>query len=382
MLRFLSVFASVFFLSINFGAVLYVNSTLLRQHFDTETTSALFVLGAVGNILLFLITPKLIEIFGKRFLLLAFLFVLALSTLTLGLSSDPSVVATAFLAYSNVFFIIYYVFDIFLEEVSRDKKTGETRGLYMSVINLGILLGPFILSRISADENLAPVYLAAALAVLPAILISIFDLHSRSQKWHGLHKHHALLPLRLWWRTKSLRRSTIAKFVLEIFFGIMVVYVPIYLHENIGFQWQELGVMFTIMLLPFVILEWPAGKLADHFIGEKEMLILGFILMAGSLAVMPVLGKTFVAWTTILLVSRIGASLVEVMTDSYFFKHVSGEDIRLISIFRLVRPAGIIAGTIIGAVAITFLPIEMMFLILIAVVFAGLKSALALRDTL
>src|SRR3989344_7668777 len=124
MLRFLSVFASVFFLSINFGAVLYVNSTLLRQRFDTETTSALFVLGAVGNILLFLITPKLIEIFGKRFLLLAFLFVLALSTLTLGLSSDPSVVATAFLAYSNVFFIIYYVFDIFLEEVSRDKKTG------------------------------------------------------------------------------------------------------------------------------------------------------------------------------------------------------------------------------------------------------------------
>ena len=67
MLRFVSVFVSVFFLSINFGAVLYVNSTLLAEFFSPEMVSALFVLGAVGNILLFLIAPKLIETVGKRF---------------------------------------------------------------------------------------------------------------------------------------------------------------------------------------------------------------------------------------------------------------------------------------------------------------------------
>src|SRR3989344_8993776 len=175
MLRFVSVFVSVFFLSINFGAVLYVNSTLLAEFFSPEMVSALFVLGAVGNILLFLIAPKLIETVGKRFLLLVFLILALGSTFILSTATEAWAVAVSFLLYSSVFFVIYFVFDIFLEEVSRDTKTGEIRGLYMTVLNLGIMLGPIILALISVDNNLAPVYLASAVMLVPPILISIFD---------------------------------------------------------------------------------------------------------------------------------------------------------------------------------------------------------------
>src|SRR3989344_1814842 len=380
MLRFVSVFVSVFFLSINFGAVLYVNSTLLNGFFSPEKVSVLFVLGALGNILLFLIAPKLIETIGKRFLLLVFLVLAAGSTFILSTATEAWVIAISFLIYSSIFFIIYYVFDIFLEEVSKDTRTGEIRGLYMTILNLGILLGPVILALFAVDGNLTPIYIVASFALVPPILVGIFDLHSKTQEWHGLHKHHALLPFRLWWRTKSVRRATLAKLVLEIFFALMVIYVPIYLH-GLGFEWSELGVMFTVMLLPFVILEWPAGKLADKLLGEKELMIVGFILMGGALIAMPSLGKVFLAWTAVLLVSRIGASLVEVTAESYFFKHVDESDTRLISIFRLARPAGVIGGAVLGAALLHFISFENIFYVLAVIVFFGLKESLALRDT-
>ena len=382
MIRFLSVFISVLFLSINFSAVLYVNSTLLSQFFSRETVSVLFVLGAVGNILLFLIAPKLIEKIGKRLLLFFSLILAAASTIGLALGDTPVLVATSFLAYSIIFFIIYYVFDIFLEEVTRDTKTGEIRGLYMTVLNLGIMLGPIILALISVDNNLAPVYLASAVMLVPPILISIFDLHSKTQKWHNAHPHHHLLPFRLWWRTKSVRRVTLTKLVLEIFFAIMVIYTPIYLHSNLGFEWSELGVMFTIVLLPFVILEWPAGLLADRFFGEKEMMSVGFVLMGGALLIMPYLGPVFLIWTLVLLLSRVGASLVEVMSESYFFKHVDGQDTRLISIYRLARPVGIVIGSALGAVVLNLVSFQTIFLVLAIIALFGLKESLTLKDTL
>ena len=179
-----------------------------------------------------------------------------------------------------------------------------------------------------------------------------------------------------------MRRVTLTKLVLEIFFAIMVIYTPIYLHSNLGFEWSELGVMFTIVLLPFVILEWPAGLLADRFFGEKEMMSVGFVLMGGALLIMPYLGPVFLIWTLVLLLSRVGASLVEVMSESYFFKHVDGQDTRLISIYRLARPVGIVIGSALGAVVLNLVSFQTIFLVLAIIALFGLKESLTLKDTL
>ena len=73
MMRFGSIFVSTLFLSIHYGAILYVNSSLLGSFFEPNVVSMLFLAGAVGNIILFLFAPQLIEMFGKRLLLLILL---------------------------------------------------------------------------------------------------------------------------------------------------------------------------------------------------------------------------------------------------------------------------------------------------------------------
>lgn len=381
MIKFVPVFLVTIFVSLNYGAILYVNSSLLAGLFTQNIVSVLYLIGATASVLVSAFIAKFIEFSGKRALLV--IFILAASLGTIGLSFAQSTVLTAisFLLYTGVFFSIYYCLDIFLEELSKNTNTGEVRGIYVTMLNLGIIGGPIILTLLGQKETFQPLYLVATFLMVPALVIAIFFLKSREPKWHGMRHRHIFLPFKAWWKNKNLRGITLARFVLEFFFAFMVIYTPIYLNGTLGFSWQELGIIFTVMLLPFVIFQWPAGELADRFFGEKEILILGFLLMGGSLLFMPFIGKVFMAWLIVLLISRVGASFIEIMTESYFFKHVNAEETGLISIFRLTRPLSMFLGAALGILALTFVSFENIFLVLAVIVFIGLKESLGIRDT-
>ena len=383
MFRFVSVFIASFFLSIHFGIILYVNSSLLDSFFKPNVVSLIFLLGAIANIFLFLFASKLIRLLGKRLLLFISLSFILASTLVLALSTDARLVATFFILYTGFLPLALFCLDIFLEELSSDTKTGEIRGLYLTLLSLGIALGPLLLSFITSIENdLRHVYLAGAHLLIVPILLAIFSFKSHAPKAHQPYHHSPKLPFRAWWQNRDVRRVTLARFILEFFFTIMVIYVPIYLHTQIGFEWSELGIIFTVMLLPFILFEWPAGELADRLWGEKEIMSFGFFVTGMSLLVMPFLGKVFLGWMAILFISRVGASLIEVMTESYFFKKVVATDTGLISIFRLSRSVATVFGTLVAALTLSLFSFEKIFFVLAVVIFFGLKESLHIRDTL
>lgn len=379
MKKFILVFLTCFFLSLHSGAILYTNSSLLENFFSPAVVSFLFLLGAVGNIILFFYIPKLIRKFGNKSITTLFLIVSALSTFLMAVSSSPAVVAISFVLYSSLLTIVFYCLDIFLEEISDDTMTGEIRGAWLTIVHLGLIVGLITLSALSGvGDVLKPVYIAASLLFVPAIFFVLF--FQPDPEASGP-KHHSMLPFKAWWKMKSVRRATLARFSLEFFYTFMTIYTPLYLHTVLGFEWSVIGVIFAVALVPFLFLQWPAGKLADLFIGEKEILIVGFLFIGFSLLFMPFLSAGVVVWATVLFCSRIGASLVETMTDSYFFKHVNAEDVGLLSIFRLTRPASVILGSAAGAIALNFLSFDKLFYILAVVAFFGLKEALLIRDT-
>jgi len=157
----------------------------------------------------------------------------------------------------------YYCLDIFLEELSIDSKTGEIRGVYFTLVNVGITLGPLLVALLAVGNTLNLVYWAATLLLIPPILFAVFSF--KLKRGLKLRKEHVVLPFRKWWQSRDIRRVTLAKVVLETFFASMVIYTPIYLHSWLGFSWSELGIIFTVALLPFIFFEWPVGELADRF---------------------------------------------------------------------------------------------------------------------
>lgn len=380
MRRFIPVFTITFFLSLNFGAVIYINSSFLGQFFSTQMVSILFILSAVCNALLFIAAPGLLKYFGKERLLIFSLLILIAGALGLALSTTGMLAAISFVLYSSLLFIIYYLLDIFLEEMSVDSNTGEIRGLYLTCMSAGIAAGPILLLLLSLDGRLNRLYFIVSLLLVPPVLLAAY-LFVIGKPDRTLQRSKAL-SIRQWWYNRPLRAVTLVKVALEIFFTLMIVYTPLYLHSVIGFAWAELGVIFSVALIPFVILEWPAGELADRFWGEKEMMSVGFFITGITLLAMPFLDKNFLIWMVILFLSRVGASLIEVTSDSYFFKKIDSADTGLLSIFRLSRPVGIAAGALIGALSLSIFSFEIIFFAIAIVMFLGLREALMIKDTL
>ena len=150
--------------------------------------------------------------------------------------------------------------------------------------------------------------------------------------------------------------------------------MPIYLIQNIGFSWSEMGIILSIALLPFIIFQIPIGKIEDQKHDEKMLLIVGFLIMSISVAMMPfIVEKSFVFWAVILFVSRIGASIVEVSTETYFFKHVKSTNAGYISLFRMTRNMAFLVVPVIAGIAIYTMGIEYSWIVLSIMMLFGIR---------
>ncbi len=382
MLRLVPIFFSTVFISLNYGALMYVNSTYLGTYFQPLAVTILFFLGYILNIGLFFLTPALLARFSKERILFSFILITLGATYWLSIATDPFAIATAFVIYQGLMVMLYWCLDIFLEEKSENQYTGEVRGIYYTFVNAGIAAGPLIVTLLASIGDHRPLYKIAALILLLPLAMSWRGLKSQPH-WHAkLGPSKVSLSFRAWWRKRNIRAVTLARLILEIFYGVMVVYTPLYLHGVLGFEWGDLGIIFTVALLPFVFLEWPAGELADRLIGEKELMSIGFFITGTALLVMPFLGKNFLSWIMILFISRIGAALIEIMTETYFFKKISAEDTGILSIFRLVRPTGLMLGAALGCVVLYSFSFPAIFFALGIIILFGLKESLYLKDTL
>jgi MFS family permease len=377
MLRLVVIFIAVFFFSLHFAATLYINSSFLQHFFSLRAVGLLYVVGAIGNILLFLKAPALLNRFGIRKFLFIFLWLTLGSTVGAAYAFSAVDAGIFFIIYAVCAPMVYYALDLLLEERSPDRKTGEIRGIYLTLLNIAIAAGPLLITVMGTDGKFRAFYLAAAIILIPLFILIFFFLGRNFGRGYSGHS----LPFRLWWRRHSVRRVTVSRLILEFFYGMMAIYTPIYLHTHIGFSWTEIGIIFSIMLLPFILFEWPAGELADRKFGEKEIMSLGFFITLISLLFMPSLDKAIVAWTIALFCSRIGASFIEITTESYFFKQVSSRDMGLISIFRLARSVGLIFGAGAGALAIYLWPMSSIYFVLAIACFAGWRVSRRLVDT-
>ena len=183
-------------------------------------------------------------------------------------------------------------------------------------------------------------------------------------------------------QTRDLRSIFSLATLLHLFYSLAVVYAPIYLHETIGLSWAQLGIAFSFMLLPFIIFELPAGIIADKYLGEKEIMTLGFTILIISLILFfSVQSSSLLVWSLILFFSRIGASLVEAMRESYFFKIISAKNVGLINIFRTAQPLGYLIGTGLGTVILIFYPVQYIFPILALLLVSSYYFLWVMKDT-
>jgi MFS family permease len=234
---------------------------------------------------------------------------------------------------------------------------------------------------VSAEGSFWPVYaLSAFLSLLLIFLVWNILPHGKAPSFK---KIYFFSTVKNAWAKKDIFRIIVSNVLLHVFFAWMIIYMPPYLHNTVGFSWGEIGVLFTIMLLPYILVDIPLGVLADKTLGEKELLFAGFIILIVFTFPMGfVTEKSFFLWAFLLFMSRVGAGTIEIMIETFFFKQVEAGDGNLISLFRNGQPLAYIFAPALGSVFIFIGASEgFLFMILPALMLAGPLLASQLKDT-
>lgn len=377
-----SVYLLGFLFSLQVALPNYINSSYLGTLMPAGLVGIIYIVEAFLAIGGFLLLPWFLRKFGNFRVAIALLLVEIISLL--GLAIYQNIISVSFFMVTSIVTVTFlsFSFDIFLEGLSFDTSTGKTRGIYLTVVNLAWVFGPLLAGLILTNGDYFKIYFAAFLLLLPVFIIIRSTLGKFKDSVYQ--NSNPLVTLARVWNNKNIRNIFMSVFLLQFFYAWMTIYTPIYLHVNLGLPWSSIGIIFAIMLVPFVFVQFPAGRLADTRFGEKEMLSIGFIIIAlFTITMFFVAGVNIWLWGLILFATRLGAALVEIMCDVYFFKKVDNENANLISFYRMARPMAYIIGPLSGTLilGVLGLDIKYLFLILGFIMFFGLKFSLSIQDT-
>ncbi|MGB8816095.1 MAG: MFS transporter [Minisyncoccia bacterium] len=359
----------------------YINSTFLLKFISEKNIGFIYVFGSVITLTLFLFLPKILKKIGNYKLAVFLSTINILGLFGLSFLTNPLFLLISFIISLTSTTIIGFCLDIFVERNTDDRTTGKIRSFFLTSINLAWLFSPSIAGLIVGIADYSKIYLFSTILMLPVIILFITSLRKFQD---AEYKSFSILEtFKILLIDKNLFSITKLCFILNFFYSWMIIYIPIYLNTYIGFDWKEIGLMFSIMLLPFVFIEIPLGKLADTKFGEKEILSLGVLIIAVSVGIISFIDeKNFMLWALILLMTRIGASMTEIMSETYFFKKINSSDANILSIYRMMSPLAYIFGPIVASMLLYYsLDIKYLFIILGFIVLYGLKYSFRIEDT-
>lgn len=343
----LGAFVLTFLFTIHATPATYINSTFLAQFFGDQQIGWLYGLGAAAGLVSLWVGNRAARRWGNYRVVRTALQLNLVAVLGLAWAPNALVAGLSFALgfFSGV--AINFLIDIFVEAASRDQDTGKTRGWYLTAGNLAFIAGPAIASLILSDHQFYRVYLWGALFLTLALIFlrrRFADFEDPRYAEGGFRR--GLLRL---WQSSDLRRVFSSLFVLQTFYIWMIIYVPLYLTQRMGFEVHEVTLVMSVALLPFLILQEWLGKLADCCTGEKEFLTGGLAVMGlSTLALALIDSRSFAVWAAALFVTRIGAAMTESMIYSYIFRQIGAAETDTMQAFHSVRPVATLVAPVIA----------------------------------
>ncbi len=111
------------------------------------------------------------------------------------------------------------------------------------------------------------------------------------------------------------------------------------------------------------------------------MLMFGFFVASlATLALFFINNREVWLWALALFMTRVGAATIEVMSDSYFFKHIRPENEEYIGVYRSALPLAYVLGPLLALLILSYVPsFSFIYLVLGALMLCGVYLALTIR---
>lgn len=374
-------FVLSFLFAWNVALTAYINSTFLGNVLSAELIGFVFALGAILTLIGLEWIPNLLKKEGnvRTTSLLILLSVASLLGLHMSETLPVGMIVFLFVIYNSTNSLVAYCFDLFFEHFSHKETVGRERGLYLTVTNFAWLLAPLLSGFLISNAGFTFLYgIVGIIVSITGIIVVTGFKNFVDPNYDNVPVFKLLFSFD---RERNILHIITINFLLQFFYAWMVVYTPLYLSQELGLSFGAIGIIFTIMLLPFVLIQFPVGWFADKLWGEKELLAIGFLIIVGSTLAIPYVPNKLVLLGGILFLTRVGASMIEVMSETYFFKKVNEKEPKVLSLYRLMTPVAFILGPISGGLIIHYFGFEPLFAILASLLLIGIILSLRLHDT-
>ena len=374
------IYLAGFIFSLPIALMAYINSSYISTFIDEKFVGIIYALASIVSILALLIVPKIFrKLGGSKFLL----WIIALNSFAVLFFAFSKNIWSAALLFISVFtfnILIYFSLDEILRIFSKESSIGRTRGSYLALCNLAWIIALSLLGTILGEFSFRTIYLVSF--ALMAVFFLMSYLHLGKIPDPDYDRADIKSYIGKFFKNKNLFRAYGLNLLLQFFYCWMVIYTPIYLSLHLGFSWKQIGIIFAVMLLPFVIIPFPLGKYADK-IGERKMLMFGFAIASlATLSLFFIRGHVVWIWALLLFATRIGAASIEVMNDAYFFKHIKPENEEFVGVYRNAAPVAYIAGPLLAFIAFIFIPsFNFIYLILGASMLFGVYLASTIKKS-
>ena len=373
------VYLAGFLFSISLAITSYINSSFLEAYMQEDYVGLIYILASILTIILISRLPYILTYLGNRKTILSFSLLSFIAYILISIEINALITISAFIIYFISSSFIIACLDIFVENYSQKDSIGKFRGLYLVIMNSAWVISQIISGSIILKSSFKGIYLFAAICMAIVSFIFIFSLKKFKDPKYT--KAPILKTFKSFIKNKNIFNIYFIDLLLQFFYAWMIIYTPIYLYEYMGFGWNQIGYIFTIMLLPYIFLEFPIGKLSDK-IGEKKILIMGFLVTISSTIMIPFISNSdFWLWALVLFTTRIGFALIEVMSESYFFKSIKKREGNKVSFFRNTESLAYILVPMIAIPTLILVPsFKDSFFVLGAIMLIGLFIALKIQD--
>lgn len=367
----------------HYGIPMYAASTFLSQIFGNPFTSVIYMIAGFLTLAISIHITKYLKHFHTYSFTMGIVIAQIIITFALGLTDNNFLLGLFFIMHFILAALIFTCLNVFLENFSNNKETGQIRGVFFTLFNLGFLVSPFLGGALLAKSGYTALFTVSASLLIPFL----FFMHHYLKKM----KDHRFLSVNLFsafkkaWNNTDTRGALLAVILLECFFTMTVIYLPIYI-VSLGIPLTTyLTAVLPIALIPLVIMPYELGIIADNKLGEKELMLLGLlILTVSAFTISIVTSSNILVWILILTVSRIGAALVETMSYTYYFKKINAGDVDLTTLFSNVRNFSLAITALFGIILspLVIMYPTIMFVMLGIILLWGITQVFHIHDTL
>ncbi len=290
---------------------------------------------------------------GRRPIMVIGMLTLAAATVVFALSSNIYVLIIARIIQGMSGAATWSAGLALLADTYGPEERGEKLGFAMSVMSVGMLIGPVVGGLIYDNLGYVPTF------VIPAIIASTIGVLFMIGKtsYPAIAKSEGTSYLKPIKNAPVVFLTCAAIIVIGAgTFGLVEPYMPVYLHDTFEATPTAIGLAFGFMSLLSAVTQPFAGKLYDRH-GGRTIITAGLVASSVVIAVamlMPTLALTAVVFALIgCTISFVLSPMMPLLSDLYGSGAAGGSQGFAYGVYNTLFSLGLALGPFLGGIAIT-----------------------------